>query len=147
MITKTKVLEILDKLQFFGGQRAGRELWNGKPTEVQEEDLANYNRDIDTIKEYVRAQQGGITIKYNEETGEWDSYECYMSVDCQTEEDFEYLKECVEKQEAQPVKLTEDECLCPECGIDIIDYFNGLDLDHIPKHCPECGQKLDWSEG
>lgn len=57
MITKTKVLEILDKLQFFCGQRAGRELWNGKPTEVQEEDLANYNRDIDTIKEYVRAQQ------------------------------------------------------------------------------------------
>ena len=26
-----KAIEILDKLSFFGGQRAGRELWNDKP--------------------------------------------------------------------------------------------------------------------
>lgn len=29
-------LEVLDKLSFFGGQRAGRELWNDKPREVQD---------------------------------------------------------------------------------------------------------------
>lgn len=31
-------LEILDRLQFFG-QRAGRELWNDKPRNVQDEDI------------------------------------------------------------------------------------------------------------
>ena len=33
------VMEILDKMNFFQGQRAGRELLNDKPFEVQEEDL------------------------------------------------------------------------------------------------------------
>ena len=47
------VMEILDKLKFFQGQRAGRELWNDKPVEVQEEDLENYKRDIDTIRSYI----------------------------------------------------------------------------------------------
>ena len=47
------VMEILDKMNFFQGQRAGRELWNDKPFEVQEEDLGNFKRDIDTIGSYI----------------------------------------------------------------------------------------------
>lgn len=47
------VMEILDKMNFFQGQRAGRELWNDKPFEVQEEDLENFKRDINTIKSYI----------------------------------------------------------------------------------------------
>ena len=35
-----KALEILDKLSFFGGQRAGRELWNDKTREVQDEEIS-----------------------------------------------------------------------------------------------------------
>ena len=46
--------EVLDKLQFFGGQRAGRELWNDKPREVQDEDIANFNRDIEYLKDIIR---------------------------------------------------------------------------------------------
>ena len=34
-----KAFDMLDKLSFFGGQRAGRELWNNKPREVQDEDI------------------------------------------------------------------------------------------------------------
>ena len=34
-----KILKILNKIQFFGGQRAGRELWNDKPRKVQDEDI------------------------------------------------------------------------------------------------------------
>ena len=45
-----KAIEILDKLSFFGGQRAGRELWNDKPREVQDEDIANFNRDIEYLR-------------------------------------------------------------------------------------------------
>ena len=37
-----KAIEILDKFSFFGGQGAGRELWNDKPREVQDEDIASF---------------------------------------------------------------------------------------------------------
>ena len=49
-----KAIEILDKLSFFGGQRAGRELWNDKPREVQDEDIANFNRDIEYLRGVIR---------------------------------------------------------------------------------------------
>ena len=48
-----KAMEIPDKLSFFGGQRAGRELWNDKPREVQDEDIANFNRDIEYLRDIV----------------------------------------------------------------------------------------------
>ena len=48
-----KSMEILDKLSFFGGQRAGRELWNDKPREIQDEDIANFNRDIEYLRDIV----------------------------------------------------------------------------------------------
>lgn len=50
---KGEVLEILDKIEFFQGQRAGRELWLDKPAEIQEEDLKNFNDDIQKIREYI----------------------------------------------------------------------------------------------
>ena len=53
-LTETKtVIEILDKMNFFQGQRAGRELWNDKPHHVQEQDLENFKRDIKTIGNYI----------------------------------------------------------------------------------------------
>lgn len=45
--------DTLDKIQFFQGQRAGRELWNDKPRDVQDEDLATFNRDIDSVRDYI----------------------------------------------------------------------------------------------
>ena len=50
----TKAMEILDKISFFGGQRAGRELWNDKPREVQDEDITSFNRDIEWLREFIR---------------------------------------------------------------------------------------------
>lgn len=49
-----KILEILDKLQFFGGQRAGRELWNDKQREVQDEDIKSFNQDIESVRDFIR---------------------------------------------------------------------------------------------
>lgn len=46
-----KVLEILDKMEFFQGQRAGREMWANKPTEVQDEDIADFCRDLGIVRE------------------------------------------------------------------------------------------------
>lgn len=47
------VAEILDKMQFFGGQRAGRELWFDKPREVQDADIAAFNRDIEILRKAI----------------------------------------------------------------------------------------------
>lgn len=46
-----RVNDILDKWEFFYGQRAGRELWADKPTEVQNEDIANFCRDLGIVRE------------------------------------------------------------------------------------------------
>ena len=55
-----QIKDILDKMDFFQGQRAGRELWNDKPFEVQEQDIANFSRDIYSIKEYINSQEQRI---------------------------------------------------------------------------------------
>lgn len=46
-----KVFDILDKWEFFYGQRAGRELWADKPKEVQDKDVADFNRDMQIVKD------------------------------------------------------------------------------------------------
>lgn len=55
-IKLSEVLDILDKIEMFQGQRAGRELWMDKPTEVQDKDLENFNRDIGTIRKYIESK-------------------------------------------------------------------------------------------
>lgn len=54
-----KCLEILDKFQFFQGQRAGRELWNDKPVEIQNEDIKNFNKDIEFIRNVLKSVNSG----------------------------------------------------------------------------------------
>lgn len=55
---KEEALEILYKIQFFYGQRAGRELWADKPIDVQNKDIENFNRDIEFLREYI-SKDGG----------------------------------------------------------------------------------------
>ena len=50
-MTIDRAIEILDKWEFFYGQRAGRELWADKSTEVQDEDIANFCRDLGLVRE------------------------------------------------------------------------------------------------
>lgn len=50
-MTIDRVNDILDKWEFFYCQRAGRELWADKPTEVQDEDIANFCRDLGLVRE------------------------------------------------------------------------------------------------
>ena len=107
------VMEILDKMNFFQGQRAGRELWNDKPFEVQEEDLENFKRDINTIgsyiwkivkelKQYRDAEEQGLLLrlpvpegavvytlsyiyecKFDYDCKEFDAYKCEEDVSCE----------------------------------------------------------------
>ena len=48
-----RALDILDKMDFFQGQRAGRELWNEKPFEVQEQDIADFSQGIEFVKNLI----------------------------------------------------------------------------------------------
>lgn len=48
-----KALETLDKLDFFQGQRAGRELWFDKPFEVQEQDITDFSKGIEFVKNVI----------------------------------------------------------------------------------------------
>ena len=51
---QTKVFDILDKMELFQGQRAGRELWNDKPKEVQDKDISDFIKDINYIRSYLQ---------------------------------------------------------------------------------------------
>ena len=53
-LNREQALEILEKFDFFQGQRAGRELWNSKPFDVQEQDIANFSRDVALLKNYIK---------------------------------------------------------------------------------------------
>lgn len=48
-----KAIDILDRWEFFFGQRAGRELWGIKTKKVQDKDIEEFNRDLLTIRECV----------------------------------------------------------------------------------------------
>ena len=73
-----KAMEILDKLSFFGGQRAGRELWNDKPREIQDEDIANFNRDIEYLRDIIRKHMndGWIPVEKRLPEKEYDTVLC-----------------------------------------------------------------------
>lgn len=64
--TFDEIIDILDKWQFMLGQRAGRELWLDKPTEVQNEDLANFNRDLEKVRSFINLlRAGGLSSRKN----------------------------------------------------------------------------------
>lgn len=55
MITKHEALDTLDRLEFFQGQRAGRELWFEKSSQLQDIDIACFVRDLSNLREYIQA--------------------------------------------------------------------------------------------
>ena len=62
-VDASEAIEYLDKMQFFGGQRAGRELWADRPKEVQDADLAAFNRDIELLRKVVLSKVENTTIE------------------------------------------------------------------------------------
>lgn len=54
MTREEKVFDILGKWEFFFGQRAGRELWGDKPKAVQDQDIADFNQDMNTVRSALR---------------------------------------------------------------------------------------------
>lgn len=87
----------------------------------------------------------GIMIRYNEKTGKWDKYEPYMTIECPEEKDYEFLQTAIAKQVSkEPLKESLADYGCPTCGAYInFDGLNGK-IEHAPKYCSECGQRIDW---
>lgn len=56
-----KAIDIIDKLNFFYGQRAGRELWCEKPVDIQNEDIKNFVRDLEFLKTFLKEQKAALT--------------------------------------------------------------------------------------
>ena len=54
MITKEQAIDIIEKFEFFQGQRAGRELWTDKEYSIQEVDLVNFRQDCYELLEYLK---------------------------------------------------------------------------------------------
>lgn len=48
-----EVIDILDKWEFFYGQKAGRDLWADKPYDIQMKDLIAFDRDINKVRDFV----------------------------------------------------------------------------------------------
>ena len=55
-----KAIDILEKFDFLQGQRAGRELWNGKPFEVQEQDISNFSSNVNWLIGFIKEQDEQI---------------------------------------------------------------------------------------
>ena len=79
-------------------------------------------------------------LVYDEKTETWETKEIYATIDVATEEDYNKLKERIEKQKAKKPKIFHGSVLtlypCPICGEKVKDCT----------YCPGCGQKLDWSD-
>ena len=55
-----KAFDILEKFDFFYGQRAGRELWNKKPVDVQDKDIKTFSNNVALLKDFIKRQQAEI---------------------------------------------------------------------------------------
>lgn len=75
-----KALEILDRLDFFGGQRAGRELWSEKPFDIQNKDIENFSKDIAFLKGLInRLQAENERLKEENESYTELEQGCYVT--------------------------------------------------------------------
>lgn len=52
-LNREQAIDILERFDFFQGQRAGRELWNDKPFDMQEQDIAKFLQDVASLKNYI----------------------------------------------------------------------------------------------
>ena len=87
---QNNVFDILDKMEFFQGQRAGRELWNDKSKEVQDKDIADFIKDINYIRSYL---QDSVVFSREE----------ICELKCQAEEDFNKAYDLGSKETAEKI--------------------------------------------
>ena len=150
-----EVLEILSKWDFFYGQRAGRELWADKPRDVQDQDIADFNRDMETITNWVHeaARLMGFKVEDDEPSGNPGQLEeaCIMECPvCGKEFDIHLeeanmgkplkewtlgeLKEwCYQYRKSHTNKPCEQTCPIYQRGICCREWVHEWDLEEKPR--------------
>ena len=125
-----EVLEILSKWDFFYGQRAGRELWADKPRDVQDQDIADFNRDMETITNWVHEAARLMGFKVVEDD---EPRTCFNCIGCEIEKDFDPQEGCknwVKRKEANMDKPR----ICEVLGFDVGEQFYIADSYCNPYH-------------
>ena len=124
-----RALDILNKWQFFYGQRAGRELWADKPKEVQEQDIADFNRDVEIVRSAIKADpvRHGRWIERLDGDGEFVHHMCS---ECKADAFFQYI-----------IEADWDENIDGE-WYNRGDEITGIE-EFLTDYCPNCGAKMD----
>ena len=127
MTEQEKVFDILNKFEFFQGQRAGRELWNDKPKEIQDKDISDFIKDINYIRSYL---QDNILTLINELESENERLKTQLAqanagiVNCSGCKlvEINAVKEFAEKlkEKIKSLKVAEDEDYIFKCGFDVL---------------------------
>lgn len=124
-----EALDILDKWEFFQGQRAGRELWADKPREVQDKDIADFNKDIQIVRSALSSETMRPKGRWVVNRKSFDGYEHHRCSHCGTDAPFAYT-----------YRDDWDE------GMDGEWYYLGQIDDGIEEqmgfYCPNCGADM-----
>ena len=106
MTREEAIIDILEKWSFFFGQRAGRELWGDKPKEVQDQDIADFNRDMNTVCSALRPVSREQVEKVWR--GEWIAV---GAITCK----------CSRCQHSELSTRANEYLFCPRCGAPMTD--------------------------
>lgn len=111
--------------------------------------LSLENIEYKKIKEYEGQEKQGILLIQGT-GGVFEQYEPFGTIFCDEKEDYEKAKAAIEKQIPKRPdfegdgyadgQLVYDTWICPCC-----EKHYEVDYDDYA-HCPDCGQKIDWSE-
>lgn len=117
MATTDRCREILDKWEFFYGQRAGRELWSGKPRDVQDKDIADFNRDMQIVRSALRPKGEPMRV----EVIHYDTYyrEHYFCPKCNIEIGHKTWDEKYQFGQGTVLHSNKFPNFCPNCGADM----------------------------
>jgi hypothetical protein len=107
-----KAIDLCEKLDFFGGQRAGRELWFEKPVDVQDRDIKQFVEDVAFLKDFINRQKAEIerlidlASELTEDNEAWLADNIDLRVKLKTAK-AEAIKEFAERLKKNARKFTE----------------------------------------
>ena len=88
-----KAVDICDKFDFFGGQRAGRELWFEKPVEIQDDDIRRFAEDVQFVKSVINRQKAEIErLRETIVKGDWSSYTARVATEAWHRTNSEHIR-------------------------------------------------------
>ena len=124
-----KALDRLDKLDFFN-QRAGRELWNDKPTDIQNQDIDDYSKDIKFLKYFINRLQAEIERLEKHELSEALNYINQLETENKRlDKKVEELSEVLSDSIKIKVKEIKSEAI-KEFAEKLKSEYDGFDVNH-----------------